>query len=259
MKTKPPVYGLNLAVAVIQGALSFILIVYMIATSAEKDQEGLWLGSGEFLGPENSRTIATYDSNLLLGLLLVFTFVTCVFHCLYATNQFAYTERVKRGNNSMRWLEYSITATTMAAAFMLLSGVFEISAQILIVVAILCTMLCGDIVEKSLRVAKCDSNVITATVIGWLLMVAVIAVITKSFSENVEMSEEPLPWFVYAVFALMIVAFSGFGVIQLRDIQREGKGKPFNYLKLEIYYSAASVSSKTLLVLFIFAGVAARR
>ena len=233
--------GLNYAAMGIQLALCVLLIVWLfIRNDQSADIE---FDIGEFGGEDACATLFSFDLNTIIYLLIAFTAVTALFHLLYATGAKGwYGKALEAGNNWARWLEYSITATIMLVAIALISGVWELDSLILIAVASVGCMLCGQVSEKT------KSPV--STIIGWLLLIGAFAVIFRNFNRavNPEDPQQPKPpsW-VWALVIIMALLYLSFGVIQLTCCKQ--------YVNTERAYTIASMAAKTALVLIIFGGI----
>ena len=102
---------LNLTVAIIQTLLCIAAIVAISLKSEDKND--LLISSRDLQVNNQITTYATYNSDVILGLLIAFTAVTALFHYAYTFNLWGYSDKIKKKNNSLRWIEYSITATIM--------------------------------------------------------------------------------------------------------------------------------------------------
>lgn len=260
---------LNIFSAAVQFVLCCLMVFMLFRPSAGQP---IPLISGEYLGGNEGRELAVYNEKLIFGLLLAFCVVTMAVHAFYAGGGKWYTQRVIAGNNSVRWVEYAVTATIMLLVIAFSSGVIELDAQILIAVCSIGCMLCGDLVEKALiafRSAQGDvrmmfrSSAILATMIGWILLLGAYSVIFRNFTRvatNPDKDRRP-PWFVWVIVFLMFAMFSSFGGIQVTHMLRTFK-TPSNYndinMKAEVAYSIDSNVSKSLLVLLLFGGILGR-
>ena len=244
---------LNLCSAFLQMLLICLLLSWF--TSFKKDTV-FPIYSGEYVSPGDSDTFVETDGNVLFVLLLCFTIVTFGFHLSYAMGLGNYHQMVLNGNNSYRWIEYTVTATLMLEAIALACGVAGLDAQILIAVTCAAAMPMGDLVEKA-SIRGDNTTAYIASGVGWLLIVSSFGVIARNFyraaSKGDEDGNRP-PTFVYFVVGTMALAFASFGVIQLVQITRS---KPDPIL-FEMVYSIDSMVSKTLLVGLLFGGLAGR-
>ena len=256
----------NITSAILQGCLCIAAIIFLGVTI--KNAENFPLFIGEYNGPNDCNTILTTNGTLLIALLIGFTLITCIIHSLYASNKRNYYKKVERGNNSIRWFEYAVTATIMLLVIALSSRVFGVESLIFIAASSVGLMLLGDVVEKSLRRSvKGDGlgrrNAITCTFIGWFLMLTIFGVIFKNFGQAVSTENSKVPGFVYAVVIVMFLLFATFGFIQIYDVVIRSKPKEnFDSVthgyKLEKIYTTNSMIAKTLLVLLLLGGLAGR-
>lgn len=189
-------------------------------------------------------------------LIIAFVVITAIFHIFYYLNiNNSYAKAIGRNNNSFRWIEYSITATIMVVAILVLSGVKSWDTTILAVVSTIVIMLQGDIVEKALaRGSKSDT--IIPTFVGWILLLAVFYIIFRNFSKRLQEARDSgfeLPKWLNGVVWPMLIWFGCFGVIQLVQIFKGGK-----YVKYEKTYVVFSLAAKAFLALFVAYGLGRR-
>lgn len=256
----------NIVSALIQFALFAACLWFLI--DKKESYSDIPVASGEFdlLG---CNLLSSYGGVALIALLVAFTFITAVVHSMYAGGAFDYYSRVSRGNNSMRWYEYAVTASIMIFVIALTSGTFDLYAQIFVVVCTFGLMMLGDVVEKCLIKNDKDSrsNVVVTTIIGWALMLTVFGVIVNSFANYnnklKESGEAGAPDFVYAIVIVMFVLYATFGFIQMYDIsKRFKKNASFDAAKhgssVEMAYTANSMLSKLLLVGILLGSLATR-
>jgi hypothetical protein len=257
------IFGMNVAVACVMMIL-FVASVYFAATA---DDKGFLMYSGVYLGPSEPPTDPRiFGPRTLYALLAAFTAVTFTFHVLYASLGSKYTEMVRGGNNWLRWLEYSISATIMLSAIALASGVAELHLQVLAPLVVVGVMALGDVVEKLLVVqasgkANVRTPVLVATGTGWLLMLAAYGVILANF-DAVAHGENAPPLPVYVAVVLLFILFMCFGAVQLADVYwmlwKPQKRGPEAGEKKELAYTALSVTSKVLLVSLMLGGISGR-
>lgn len=249
-------YNTNLVVAIIQ---TFLCIASIVVISLKSSDKNNLLISSKTLQVNNSiTTYGSYDSNTILGLLIAFTAITAFFHYSYTFGWFGYNKMIQRKNNSLRWIEYSITATIMIIVICLCSGTVELNAQVLIAVMIASCMILGDVVEKTLgtRVAT------ICTIVGWLLLIGAWSIIIKNYEfvahgldvPNCPDKEIKPPSFVAYLVIILFLFYSSFGFVQLYQLFRPKT----LYKKIENTYAYLSVFSKSALVIIILYGVLAR-
>lgn len=257
------VFGMNVAVVCIM----LMLCVASIYFAVSDENDGFRMYSGVYIGPTEAGTeVNTFGPRTLYALLAAFTAVTCIFHLIYASLGSRYEQMIRSGNNWLRWLEYSISASIMIAVIALSSGVSELHLQVLVPLVILGVMVLGDVVEKLLVVqasGKADVRAPTllATAAGWLLMLAAYGMILSNFAEVVQVSDSPPPSPVYAAVVLLFILYTLFGIAQGADVGRTlltGKRGNKEGEQVELVYTALSVTSKVLLVGLLLGGVSGR-
>jgi hypothetical protein len=248
----------NVICAVLQGILFMGLLTWLMTSDISGTE--IRLVVGEYNGPDKCNTIAEPGLEVVVYLLLAFTFVTTCFHVFYSIGSSSYVNMVNRGNNSARWFEYSITATVMIVAISLISGVQALDSLILIACASIGTMLLGDVAEKSC-ISGQKSSAIVSTVVGWFLLLGAYGIIFKNFAYAANPTDPNTPKppaFVWAIVIVMFLLFSSFGgiqVIRTMTAPLSSLRDPAYNVVTEIAYSFASMIAKTLLVLMVFSGV----
>lgn len=254
--------NLNLSIALIQLILC-ISLIYVLSSNFEKNTN-LALISGDLNIDETTTIYKKYDQNLIFILLLIFTLCTSIFHFIYYFKLFNYNQRIEKGNNSLRWIEYSITATIIILVIALSCGTIELNTQILIISMTICTMLCGDIVEKAIKMNNLQIA-LTATFIGWILLLTVFSIIFKNFIYAAKGIQIPgckekikPPAFVYYITIIMFVLYLSFGIIQILQLVSFINGRKIHYQHFENSYSITSVISKTFIVLMLYYGMFSR-
>ena len=254
---------------------------------------GVHLASGVYIlanikkVPDNFREIQTYLSKVVIGdganeygygfkefakanlpvMIAIFFIITAVFHLIYAYGRKTfYREYIENGVNPLRWLEYSITATIMTVIMALAATIQEVQQLMLIVVATVCIMLLGWVIEKSIA-DKQRQVAWGATGIAWFLQFAVFGVIAYAFISTIqevnkklaeEQREERIPGFVYAILISQLFFFSLFGFVSLRMLVQSGKG-PIDFYRYEVGYHSLSIISKLTLGWLFYAGALMER
>jgi hypothetical protein len=231
-------------------------LVYWLATK-KKNPVPFTLAIGEYDG-KTCETLTNPDFDTVIWMLVAFTGITGIFHAIYATGAPFYRSAVGRGNNWMRWVEYSITATIMLVAISMISAVQELDALMLIAVCSVGTMLLGQCAESAMMTNN-RSAAISATLVGWILLLGTFAVILRNFlkATNPEDPSTPKPpAFVTYIVYIMFALFSSFGFIQIfRTIVPKVERTVTYNRQTEVIYSIASMVAKTMLVAMVYGGI----
>lgn len=198
-------------------------------------------------------------------LICVFFFITAAFHFLYALGATSwYKKMIENGNNPLRWLEYSITATIMVVIIAIAATV-QIQQQLLLIIAMtVVIMLMGDVIEKSVA----SGNFATArmvTLLAWVLELMIFYVIGSAFVETIRAVNDKLkadeadvliPSWVYTLIIAQLVFYSLFGIVSLTEVVRASTGKKINFFNYEVGYHSLSIISKMTLGLVFYFGAA---
>lgn len=188
-----------------------------------------------------------------------FFYVTSFFHFLYVLMGSRYDEMIRRENNYLRWIEYSISATLMVRIIALQCGIRDESALTSITMNTVGIMLQGQIVEAVLSsTAKPGANdkmvILVATIVGWILMVTNFYIIVKQYinvKDDVDGFKCPgvsIPSFVLWIIVTQLVFYSTFGFIQIYQIyNRLYNPDQYDYHKIETMYIIDSLLSKVTL------------
>ena len=223
--------------------------------------------------------------------LLSFTFelgVTDPLCCWAREFREDYTKSVNIGVNSLRFVEYSASASIMLIAIALVSGIYDSYALIGIGFLTFATMALGGVAERlfsdELPTLENDTlNVLTpkqfpftyrARILGWvchftgwITMLSAYGIILRNFYYTNSMSQEQAPWFVWLIVIAIFVLYKIFGGVQfyqlcqktppaiLRQSEDDVKlGKVNNQVlnrTVEMVYVVNSLVSKTLLGMII--------
>ena len=134
---------------------------------------------------------------------------------------FRYKESVASGQNYLRFIEYSFSASIMLIAIALLNGVFDINLIACIAVLTAATQICGIISEYFLA-QDADRFFIMACIshaTGWLLFFCAYGVIFHAFirSATDDPDVQP-PDFVWVIVFLIFGFYGIFGAVQLAEL-----------------------------------------
>jgi hypothetical protein len=218
---------------------------------------------GEYNQPMSAgRDTGQISVSALIALLTTFTLITGLVHILaYARSPKWYHDGVDRGQNWVRWMEYAITATIMVVVIAVTCGTNTTDVLVLMGVATLCCMLCGYMSEAT---ATTNPRVsVMATVVGWLLLLAVFSVILRRFTSiytQTQGTDAGPPTWVWVIVISLTLLFCVFGLIHLIHMRKQwttGASVPF-HRRIEASYTVSSAVSKTLLVSMLAYGLFAR-
>lgn len=189
------------------------------------------------------------DLNLAY-LVAVFFFMSAIAHAIIASvYRKKYEAGLKVGINKARWIEYSLSASTMMVGIGALVGVVSLSAFVMIFALTAVMNLLGLIMEVMNQ---------GRTKVSWLsYIVGCIAgivpwIVISEYLISGAMYGSTAPAFVYAIFASMFLLFSTFAINMYLQYAKVGKWK--DYMYGERVYMILSLVAKSALAWQIFAG-----
>ena len=202
------------------------------------------------------KTVATADLSLwwlIIGFHgLSFVFQTAAMCTCKSFGKENYVKDIEEnGTNTLRMVEYSISATLMQIAIALLLGVWQRLTIIGIAFLTVVTMLLGLVAEQvrttNLKIAW------LAHIIGWISMLGVWIILGRQFAFTVMESPNGPPEFVYAIVVVIGLLYSVFGFVQAYQLWYTNKKDPAVLnTKVEMAYVVNSLVSKTFLGWMIF-------
>lgn len=160
-----------------------------------------------------------------------------------------YEADLKDGINRARWIEYSLSASTMMVAIALLVGVYDASSLAMIFALTAGMNLMGLVMEVHNKTTK-RTNWLSYW-IGCLLGIVPWLVIGAYFLAAAAYGSKP-PTFVYWIYVSIFVFFNAFAVNMVLQYRKIGPWK--NYLYGERAYIILSLVAKSLLAWQVFAG-----
>jgi len=189
--------------------------------------------------------------NISLPLLIVaFLALSALAHLVIATvYRKRYEAGLSKGINRARWIEYSLSASTMMVAIALLVGVYDAASLAMIFVFVALMNLLGLAMEVHNQSTK-KTNWITY----WLgCLAGIVPWIVIAFYFWLSASNESAPpTFVYWIFVSVFVFFNCFALNMVLQYKKVGPWK--NYLYGERTYIILSLVAKSLLAWQVFAG-----
>lgn len=196
-------------------------------------------------------TRSIFDVNLA-WLVAGFFILSALAHLSIATwYRKRYESDLAKGINKARWIEYSLSASTMMVAIALLAGVFDLGALVMMFALTAVMNLCGLVMELvNQGRSKFDwSSYIVGCIAGiapWIVYTFYIVGSSK-YGEG-----GGPPTFVYFILVSIFLFFNSFAINML--LQYRKKGKWADYLYGEKVYMILSLVAKSALAWQVFAG-----
>jgi len=184
-----------------------------------------------------------------------FFFMSAIAHALLAWPLRAwYERRLAAGIQPMRWIEYSLSSSVMIVVIAALSGIQEIGTLVAIFGINAAMNLFGWSMESANQGrTKVQWNHYVFGVIAGIVPWIVIGI--ALWSASTEPGAEPIPGFVFAIFATLFLAFNVFAITMILQYGKIGRWR--DYLVGEKTYMFLSLFAKTLLAWQVFAGTLA--
>lgn len=183
-------------------------------------------------------------------LVAAFFLLSALAHLAIATlYRRTYAENLQRGINKARWVEYSLSASTMIVAISLLVGIYDLGTLIALFGLVAIMNLCGFIMEAHNQTTP-KTNWLSywvgclAGVIPWV----VIALYLWAGAAN----GSAAPNFVYWIFVSIFVFFNCFAINMVLQYKKVGRWS--DYLYGERVYIILSLVAKSILAWQVFAG-----
>lgn len=243
----------NISLAVIH-ALQGVLIV-VLSKSSTLPVSTNYLSVDSLLSQGDKVVLAPATRNLfdvnLAYIIAAFFFMSAIAHVIVGTvYRQRYEASLKKGINRARWIEYSISASTMMVAIALLSGVYDLSSLLMIfsLTAIMSLMgLAMELWNQKTKQVNWFTYIVGcfASVIPWIVFGIYV------WGSNVFGSGH-IPTFVYWAYVTMLILFTSFALNMYLQYKKQGKWA--DYLYGERVYMVLSLVAKTLLAWIIFAG-----
>lgn len=179
--------------------------------------------------------------------LVVLFHLPAVLSHLYAAMWYrTYMRRLHEGRVPHRWLEYSVSASIMMVAILLLTGITSIWTLLLAFTACAATQAMGYAGER-----EPQSWLFFA--IGSFLMIPLWVLVYYNFYDSLANASSTPPTFVYYIIWSLFILFMGFAVVNA--LQRTGY---FTQYSAERWYMLLSLTAKSALAWQIFFGALSR-
>lgn len=197
-----------------------------------------------------SATQTIFDVNLAY-LVVAFFLLSAVAHLFVATiYRRRYEADLKRGINKVRWIEYSLSASTMMIGIALLSGIYDLGSLVMIFGLTAIMNLMGLAMETYNQGREKTSWL--AYNIGAFAGILPWVVIGIYFWAGNKYGTGDIPTFVYYIYASIFLFFNCFAVNMILQYKKLGKWQ--NYLYGEKAYIVLSLLAKSALAWQVFAG-----
>jgi hypothetical protein len=162
-----------------------------------------------------------------------------------------YSADLRRGKNTARWVEYSLSSSIMIIVIASITGIVDIAALIAIFGANAAMIMFGDVQERYERPGGSLVPFWLGTVVGLVPWVAIGFYLFGVGAEGYDIGE--VPGFVWVIFFSLFAFFFSFGLNQWLQFKRIGKWA--NYFRGETTYVVLSLVAKSLLAWLLFANV----
>ncbi len=190
--------------------------------------------------------------NLPLAWLIAgFLFLSALAHLIIGTvyNK-TYNANLEKGINKARWIEYSLSASTMMVAIAMLVGIYDLGSLLMIFGLIAIMNLMGLVMEVHNQTTNKTNwlsyNIgVIAGLIPWLV-VGLFFWAANSYGSG------DIPTFVYWIYVSIFIFFNCFAINMYLQYEKIGPWK--DYLYGERVYIILSLVAKSLLAWQVFAG-----
>ncbi len=187
----------------------------------------------------------------LAWLIVAFFFMSALAHLVIATvYRQRYEAGLAKGINKARWIEYSLSASTMMVAIAMLVGIYDLSSLIMIFGLVAIMNLCGLVMEVHNQSTKTTSWV--SYWVGCLAGIVPWVAIALYFWSSNTFGSGNIPTFVYWIYVSIFIFFNSFAINMILQYAKVGKWK--DYLYGERVYMVLSLVAKSLLAWQVFAG-----
>lgn len=184
---------------------------------------------------------------LIVGFLLLSSVAHLVISTVYNKK---YNEDIEKGINKARWIEYSLSASTMMLAIAMLVGIYDLGSLLMIFTLTAVMNLMGLMMEVHNQTTTKPNwlsyNIgVFAGAIPWL-------VVGIFFWSANRYGTGEVPSFVYWIYVSIFLFFNSFAINMVLQYKKVGPWK--NYLFGERVYIILSLVAKSALAWQVFAG-----
>ncbi len=247
------IYAISIAVYVaIAGAAYFLM-----SNASYQLSIGYW--TKDALASANSTVFAAGSQGLVdvqvKWIVMTVALLSIVMPVLYLTKLKDYHQKsMKAKVLPTRWLDMAVVAAIMIEAVAIVSGVLDIGTLKLVGGLMVVTCILGWMAEKRTAeagkpaTAKYYLSMLTG-LLPWVL-IGLYAIATPLYGEVRS------PWFVYALYAVMLIGAGIVGSNQLKGLKGQGKYASFGYI--EKNYAVSSLVIRTMFAAVLIIGLMAK-
>lgn len=184
-------------------------------------------------------------------LIISFLLMSSVAHLVISTiYRKKYESNLRKGINKARWIEYSISASTMMVAIGMLSGIYELSTLLLMFSLTAGMNLMGLVMEKWNQGQE-KPNWLSYNIGCFLGIMPWVVYVFYLWASSYYGGAQP-PTFVYFILGSIFLMFNTFAINMLLQYKKVGRWS--DYLYGERVYIILSLVAKSLLAWQVFAG-----
>ena len=203
-------------------------------------------------GPPGTPPVLFRIGDLDVGLwVFMFLAISALAHFTIASPWYfpRYSEDIRRGKNTARWVEYSASSTIMVILIAAVTGVVDVAAFIAIAGANAAMIAFGDLQERYLRPGGSLLPFWLGTWVGLAPWLAIVFYLFGIGNPATDLSQ--VPGFVWVIVFALFAFFFSFGLNQWLQYKRIGRWA--NYFRGETTYVVLSLVAKSLLAWLVFA------
>lgn len=208
-------------------------------------------------------TVHAFDSNVpLLGLVVAFHALSMSWQFLVlwpGDVQTFYHQDLKRGRNTLRWIEYGVSAPLMIIVISAMLGEIDMGVYVLLATCTSVLMGLGYLQEVHMK------DTIVPHCLGWGLFLLTWSVPLFTFAISLDKSPASPPGDVVVIIwitvLIMIALFGCFGVVQVYHVvtARGGGAHAVSFYRVESAYGLLSATAKALLAAMLIWLIRTRR
>jgi len=196
----------------------------------------------------NSTTMFDMPFSMLI---VSFLLMSSIAHFLITTvYRKKYEQDLKKGINKARWIEYSISASTMMVAIAMLSGIYDFSTLLLMFSLTAGMNLMGLVMEKWNQTTE-KTNWLSYNIGCFLGIMPWVVYTFYLWASSYYGGAQP-PTFVYFILGSIFLMFNTFALNMFLQYKKVGPWE--DYLYGERVYIILSLVAKSLLAWQVFAG-----